>query len=50
MTSKWEVITGPFLYSFIIIAQITQNFVIGSYIEDIETNLFIGKHTLRVFR
>ena len=29
--------------------QITQKFVISSYTEDIETNLPIGKHTLRVF-
>ena len=49
LTSKWEVNTGGSLYSFIHFAQITQIFVISSYIEHIETNLLIGKHTLRVF-
>ena len=37
------------LNNFINFAQTTQNFVINSYIEAIETKLSIGKHTLRVF-
>ena len=36
------------MYSFINFAQNTQLFVITSFIENIETNLRIGKHTLRV--
>ena len=49
LTSNWEVNTGYFLHSFLIISQIAQQFVLGSYIEDIKTNFLIGKHTLRVF-
>ena len=49
LTSNWEVSTGCFLNNFIIFTQTTQNFVINSYIEAIETKLSFGKHTLRVF-
>ena len=48
LTSNWKVSTGRFSQSFITFIQTTQNFVIILYIEDIETNLPIGKHTLRV--
>ena len=48
LTSNWKVNTGRSPQSFIIFIQKTQNFVIILYIEDIETNLPIGKHTLRV--
>ena len=47
LTSHWEVSTGRSPCSFIIVVQLTQTFVISSYIEDIETNLPIGKHTFR---
>ena len=48
LISNWEVSTGRSPQSFITFIQTTQNFVIILYIEDIETNLPIGKHTLRV--
>ena len=46
---NWEVSTACFLYSFINSAQSTQKNVLSLYIEDSETNLPIGKPTLRVF-
>ena len=49
LTSNWEVNADLSLNRFLIISQIVQLFVIGSYIEGIETNLRIEKHTLRVF-
>ena len=49
LASNWEVNADLSLNSFLIISQIVQIFVISSYIEDIETNLRIKKHTLRVF-
>ena len=49
LTSNWEVNTGRFLNSFHIFFYIRQQFVISSDIENIETNLPIGKHTLGVF-
>ena len=49
LSSNWKVGTGRSLKSILIISKITQIFVISSYIEDIETNLPIEKHTLRVF-
>ena len=49
LTWNWEVSTGRFLCSFTNFAQITQNFILSSYIEDIETNLPFEKHILRVF-
>ena len=49
LISNWEVSSGFSLNNFINFAQTTQNFVINSYIEAIETKLSIGKHTLRVF-
>ena len=48
MTTNWEVSTGRLHYSIIIFTQITQKFAISSSIDDIDTNLPIGKHTLRV--
>ena len=48
LTSNWKVSTGCSPQSFITFIQTTQNFVIILYIEDIETNLPIGKLTLRV--
>ena len=48
LTSNWEVNSGCSLYSFIRCILIKKNFVFSSYIEDIETNLPIGKHNLRV--
>ena len=48
LTSNWKVSTGCSPQSFITFIQTTQNFVIILYIEHIETNLPIGKHTLRV--
>ena len=48
LTSNWEVSTGRSLNSFLIISEITKQFVICSFIEDNETNLSIEKHTLRV--
>ena len=48
LTSNWKVSTGRSPQSFITFIQTTQNSVIILYIEDIETNLPIGKHTLRV--
>ena len=48
LTSNWEVSTGRSLNSFRIISEITKQFVIYSFIEDIETNLPIEKHILRV--
>ena len=50
LTSNWEVSTDGLPYKFPNFTQITQIFVISSYIHDVETNLPIGKHTLRVFR
>ena len=49
LTSNWEVSTGCSHYSFVNFTQITQKFVLSSYIDDIETNLPIGNHTLRAF-
>ena len=49
LTSNWEVSTSRLLYTINSFAQITQIFVISSYVEDIETNLPVEKHTLRVF-
>ena len=49
LTWNWEVSTGRSLCSFTNFAQITQNFLLSSYIEDIETNLPFEKHILRVF-
>ena len=49
LTSNWEVNADFSLNRFLIISQIVQLFVISSYIESIETNLRIEKHTLRVF-
>ena len=49
LTSNWKVSTGCSPQSFITFIQTTQNFVIILYIEHIETNLPIGKHTLRVW-
>ena len=49
LTSNWEVTADLSLNRFLIISQIVQLFVISSYIEGIETNLRIEKHTLRVF-
>ena len=49
LTSNWEVNADFSLNRFLIISQIVQLFVISSYIEGIETNLGIEKHTLRVF-
>ena len=46
---KLEVNADFSLNRFLIISQIVQLFVISSYIESIETNLRIEKHTLRVF-
>ena len=46
---KLEVNADFSLNKFLIISQIVQLFVISSYIEGIETNLRIEKHTLRVF-
>ena len=48
LTSTWEVSSGCSLNSFMIFFNALQ-IVICSYYEDIETNLPIGKHTLRVF-
>ena len=50
LTSNWEVTAGRLHCSFITFIQIAQKFVISSYIDDIETNLPIGKHTLRVIQ
>ena len=49
LTSNWEVSTHCSLNNFINFTQTTQNFVINSYIEAMETKLSFGKHTLRVF-
>ena len=49
LTSIWEVNADLSLNRFLIISQIVQLFVISSYIEGIETNFRIEKHTLRVF-
>ena len=49
LTSNWEVSTGRSFCSLISFDQITQNFVLSSFIKDIATNLPFGKHTLRVF-
>ena len=49
LTSNWEVNADLSPNRFLIISQIVQLFVISSYIEGIETNLRIEKHTLRVF-
>ena len=43
LTSNWEVNSGCSLYSFISCILIKKIFVFSSYIEDIETNLPIGK-------
>ena len=49
MTSNWEVSTGRLHHTFINFTQITQQFDISSYVDDIGTNFVIVKHTLRVF-
>ena len=49
MTSNWEDSTGCFHYSFIKFTQVAHTFVISGYIDDIETNFPIGKHTLHIF-
>ena len=49
LTSNWKVSAGRFVYIFIKFPQTTQKFVISSYIENLETNIPIAKHTLRVF-
>ena len=49
LTSKWEFSIGRLLYSFSNFTQITKKLVISSYIDDHETNLPIGKHTLHAF-
>ena len=49
LTSKWDFSTGWLPYLLNILTQITKFFVISSYINDIETNLPIKKHTLHVF-
>ena len=49
LTSNWEVNADLSLNRFLIISQTVQLFVISSYIEGIERNLRIEKHTLRVF-
>ena len=46
LTSNWKVSTGSSPQSFIIFIKKIQNFVIILYIEDIETNLPIGKRVL----
>ena len=46
---KLEVSTGRLHYNIINVIQFIQTFVISSYFDDIETNLPIGKHTLRLF-
>ena len=50
MTSNWEVSIGRLHYSFINFTHFAQKFVISSYIDDIETNLPIGKYKLRVIK
>ena len=49
LTSNWEVSTGRSPCSFISFDQITQNFVLSSFIKDIAANLPFRKHILRVF-
>ena len=49
LTSNSVVSAGCLHYSFIDFTQNNQKIVIGPYIDDIETNLPIEKHTLRVF-
>ena len=49
LTSNWEVSTSCLRYSFIKFTQITKTFVISLFIDDLETNLPIRKHTLRIF-
>ena len=49
LTLNWEVTAACSLKIFLNFTQIAQKFVIISYIKDIKTNLWIGKHTLRVF-
>ena len=49
LTSNWENSIVRLHYSFIIFTQITQTFVRSPYIDDIETKIPIGKHTVRVF-
>ena len=44
MTSNWEVSSSRLHYSFIKFTQIAKTFVISWYIDDIETNLPIGRH------
>ena len=49
MTSNGEVSTGRFHYSFIKFTEVAHTFLKSGYIDDIETNLTIGKDTLRLF-
>ena len=49
LTSNWEVNAGRSLNICIVFTQIAKKFVLSSYVEDIETNLRYGKHTLHVF-
>ena len=50
LTSNWEVSTCSLHYSFIDYTQNTKKFVISSCTDDIETNIPIGKHTMRVIK
>ena len=47
LTSNWKFSTSRLHYSFVNFIQITHFYVISSYIDDIETNLPILKHTSR---
>ena len=49
LTSNWEVSASRSLYSFISFIEITQKVVVSWYIENIQTILRTGKHTLSVF-
>ena len=49
LTSNWEVSVSRSLYSFISFIQVTQKVAVSWYIENIETILRTGKHTLSVF-
>ena len=49
LSSIWEFSTSSLRYTVVNFTQITHFLIISSYIEDIETSLTIGKHTLRAF-
>ena len=49
LTSNWEFSTSSLRYTVVNFTQITHFLIISLYIEDIETSLSIGKHTLRAF-